>query len=515
MIKNFSNFFKKSVENINVQPGEILKGKVINIFKDFILVDVNLKSESYVPINEFIDNDKLNIKIGDEIDFILESIDNNYGETIISRDKAKQYEYWNELEEYYKCDKSIYGYVIERIKGGFSVEINNVRAFLPGSLVDFKSISDSYNLEGKKLEFKVVKIDKKTNNIVVSRKAVIESEDNYEKKNLINNLKKDDIVKGIVKNITNYGVFLDLGGIDGLLHITDITWKRIKHPSEIVKIGDEINVKIIKFDYDKFRVYLGLKQLVDDPWYCIIKKYPKGLIISGKVTNLTDYGCFVEIENGIEGLVHISEMDWRNKNINPYEIVNLNEVIKVMILNIDISKRRISLGIKQCKKNPWNDFYKKYKIGDIVIGNIKSITNFGIFIELNNENVDGLVHITDISWLIDKNNDINKYSKGDEIKSIILNIDTDKNRISLGIKQLFKDPFEDFINIKSIGDIIPGKIIDINNNNLIIYINDYVLGNYNLDLNTIKNKDDIYIGNILNFKIHDFDIKNRIIICII
>ncbi|MCV2531276.1 MAG: 30S ribosomal protein S1 [Candidatus Lightella neohaematopini] len=511
MIKSFTQLFEKSIRNINIYSGMIVKGLVVAIKKNIVLVDANLKSEASIPIEQFYDMyGNLEIKVGDIVDVMLDNIENGLGETLLSREKAKKQEIWNQLEKIYHDTSVTIGIVSGKVKGGFTVELNGVRAFLPGSLVDIKPVKDA-DLEGKELEFKIIKLDKKRNNIVVSRKAILESEHHDYKLKLLSSLQEGMIVKGIVKNLTDYGAFIDLGGIDGLLHITDIAWKRVKHPSEIIKLGEEITVKILKFDKEQTRVSLGLKQLEHDPWLLLIKKYSEGNRLKGKVTNLTDYGCFVEIDHGIEGLVHISEMDWTNKNIHPSKLVNIDDIVEVMILNIDHERRRISLGIKQCKINPWKNFALLYNKGDCVNGKIKSITDFGIFVELDG-GIDGLIHLSDISWEMDTKI-IQQYKKGDIIKSLILQVDAERERISLGIKQLTDDPLIIFFNNYR-NEIISGEVKSLDKNiginlNLTNNVSGYL--NINESDNTKYSKDLLCLntGDIIKVKVDNIDRKNR------
>ncbi|MCV2525827.1 MAG: 30S ribosomal protein S1 [Candidatus Lightella neohaematopini] len=511
MIESFTQLFEKSIKNINIYSGMIIKGLIISITKNIVLVDANLKSEATIPIEQFYDiHGNLEIKVGDIVDVMLDNIENGLGETLLSREKAKKQEIWNRLEKIYHDTNITIGVVSGKVKGGFTVELHGVRAFLPGSLVDIKPVKD-INLEGKELEFKIIKLDKKRNNIVVSRRAILELEHNNCKLKLLSSLQEGMIVKGIVKNLTDYGAFVDLGGVDGLLHITDIAWKRVKHPSEIINLGEEITVKVLKFDKEQTRVSLGLKQLKHDPWLLLIKKYSEGNRLQGKVTNITDYGCFVEIDHGIEGLVHVSEMDWTNKNIHPSKLVNINDVVEVMILNIDHERRRISLGIKQCKINPWKNFASLYNKGDCVSGKIKSITDFGIFIELDG-GIDGLIHTSDISWEINSGITTKQYKKGDIVKSLVLQVDVERERISLGIKQLTEDPLNIFFsNYKD--EIVSGvvKSLDENNGinlNLVSNIDGYLS---NESINTKYNKDlaCINIGDTLKVRIDNIDRKNR------
>ncbi|QCI26370.1 30S ribosomal protein S1 [Buchnera aphidicola] len=516
MNETFSELFEESLSTLNTKPGSIISGIVLNIEKDMVLIDSGLKSESYIPIEQFQDNQgKLEINIGDCVDVSLDAIEDGFGTTILSREKAKRYESWLELKKIHKNSETITGIISSKVKGGFTVELNNIRAFLPGSLVDIRPIRDTNYLEGQKLEFKVIKLDQKRNNVVVSRRAVIESTHSAEREQLLSNLQEGLKIQGIVKNLTDYGAFIDLGGVDGLLHITDMAWKRVKHPSEMISIGDEICVKVLKFDRDKTRVSLGLKQLNEDPWMYIDKKYPEGKIVHGRITNLTDYGCFVEIQEGIEGLVHVSEMDWTNKNIHPSKIAKIEDMIQVMILDIDKERRRISLGIKQCQPNPWKIFEKKYATGIKVTGKIKSITDFGIFIGLEG-GIDGLIHLSDIEW--DRSNEkvLIKYKKGDEISAVILQIDSDRERISLGIKQLHSDPLHAYMNTHKKNSIISGKILSISNNTLHLKLSKNIIGILNMNSvlkqYKIKNIVKIFnINNILQCRIDNCDYNNRVV----
>ncbi|MFI4818983.1 MAG: 30S ribosomal protein S1 [Enterobacterales bacterium] len=511
MTESFYKLLEKSMKEIKIKPGSIIKGNVISILKDVVILDTGLKSESVINIEQFLnDQGELEIKIGDEVDVSLESLEDGFGETLISREKAKRHADWLMLEKSYKKSKPVVGTINGKVKGGFTVEINNIRAFLPGSLVDIHPLKNTINLEGKNFDFKVIKIDKKRNNIVVSRKEIIENENNVERSKIIKKLKEGQKVKGIIKNITDYGAFIDMGGIDGLLHITDISWRRIKHPTEIINLGDKIIVKILKFDKTRTRVSLGLKQLGIDPWISILNKYPKGCKRNGRVTNLTDYGCFVEIEEGIEGLVHISEMDWTNKNIHPSKVVKINDNIEIMVLNIEEKRRRISLGIKQCKKNPWKEFSKYINIGDIVEGKIKSITDFGIFVGLD-KGIDGLVHLSDISWKISYDKSTISYKKGDKISCFVLQVDAKKERISLGIKQLNEDPFNKYLNENKNKSIVKGKIISFLKG-LTFKLNNEVEGYLNnFEISNKKLKNNLKFGNFLKTKIIGYNIKNRII----
>ena len=445
MSEDFTNLIEQSISKLQVKQGSIINATVIDIKKDLVIVNAGLKSEGMIPIDQFINyQGDLEVKEGDVVEVSLDAIEDGFGETKLSREKAKKAKAWVKMEEAFKKKEILSGRITGKVKGGFTIEMQDAKAFLPGSLVDVRPVRDTGYLEGKDLEFVVIKIDKKRNNVVVSRKAVMEMENSEERDEFISNLEEGSVVKGIVKNITDYGAFLDLGGVDGLLHITDMAWKRVKHPSELIKVGDEIDVKVLKFDKDKTRVSLGLKQLNEDPWFEISNAHPIGSIISGKITNIADYGCFVEIQNGIEGLVHVSEMDWANKNANPEKLVSLGQEINVKILDIDPERRRISLGIKQCEKNPWVEFINNHKTGEHIKGEIKSITDFGVFIGLEN-GIDGLVHLSDLSWTIPGEEAVKKYKKGDQLETILLSADPERERISLGVKQLADNPFADFM----------------------------------------------------------------------
>ena len=461
MSESFAELFEESVSNLNTQPGTIINGTVVDINKDAVIVYAGLKSEGIIPIDQFkVTDGVLEVEVGDSVEVALDALEDGYGETKLSREKARRAKAWTELENYHESGETITGTITGKVKGGFTVELGDLRAFLPGSLVDVRPVRDTSYLEGKELEFKVIKIDLKRNNVVVSRRAVVESEYSAEREELIDALKEGAVVKGIVKNLTDYGAFLDLGGVDGLLHITDMAWKRVKHPSEIVAIGDEIEVRVLKFDKEKTRVSLGLKQLDDDPWRDINRRYPESTRIFGKVTNIADYGCFVEIEEGIEGLVHVSEMDWTNKNVNPAKIVSLGDEVEVMILDIDEERRRISLGMKQCKANPWDDFASNHDKGSEVTGTIKSITDFGIFVGLDG-GIDGLVHLSDLSWNDTGEEAVRNYKKGDELRAMVLSVDAERERISLGVKQMEKDPFSVFFAEHPKGSIVTGTVSEV------------------------------------------------------
>ncbi len=476
MTESFAQLFEESLVQKSMRPGDIVAGTVVAILENVVLVNAGLKSEGVIPIEQFYnEKGELEISMGDEVDVALDSVEDGFGETRLSREKAKRAQTWIYLEKAFENSETVNGIITDKVKGGFTVEINDIRAFLPGSLVDVRPVRDSSYLEGKDLEFKVIKIDRRRNNVVVSRRAVVEAEHSADREALLENLQEGQVISGIVKNLTDYGAFVDLGGVDGLLHITDMAWKRVKHPSEIVNIGDEIDVKVLKFDRDRNRVSLGLKQMGADPWIDIARRYPVATRIFGKVTNIADYGCFVEIEEGVEGLVHVSEMDWTNKNIHPTKVVQLGDEVEVMVLDIDEERRRISLGIKQCQVNPWEGFAATHNKGDKIIGTIKSITDFGIFIGLEG-GIDGLVHLSDISWSEPGEEAIRKYKKGDEIETVILVIDPERERISLGIKQLDKDPFANFLAEHEKGSIIKGTVLEVDAKGALIDLGDGVEG---------------------------------------
>lgn len=460
MSENFAQLLEEFLAT-EARLGSVVKGTVVAIQKGYVIVDTGFKSESSIPAEEFTNaQGELEVQVGDQVDVVLKAVEDGFGETVVSRGDAKRNEAWIALEKAFEEQATVIGFVNGKVKGGFTVELNGVRAFLPGSLVDTRPVRDSLNLEGKELEFKVIKLDQKRNNVVVSRRAVIESESNQDRDEVLANLVEGSEVKGTVKNLTDYGAFVDLGGVDGLLHITDMAWKRVKHPSEVVNVGDEVTVKVLKFDKDRTRVSLGLKQLGQDPWAAIAQNHPVNSKLTGKVTNLTDYGCFVEILDGVEGLVHVSEMDWTNKNIHPSKVVSVGDVVEVMVLEVDEERRRISLGLKQCKANPWEHFAATHNKNDKVAGKIKSITDFGIFIGLEG-GIDGLVHLSDISWNVSGEEAVRNYKKGDEVEAVVLQVDAVKERISLGIKQLESDPFTNFVDSTKKGAIITGKVVEV------------------------------------------------------
>ena len=515
MTESFAQLFEESLKEIETRPGSIVRGVVVAIDKDVVLVDAGLKSESAIPAEQFKNaQGELEIQVGDEVDVALDAVEDGFGETLLSREKAKRHEAWITLEKAYEDAETVTGVINGKVKGGFTVELNGIRAFLPGSLVDVRPVRDTLHLEGKELEFKVIKLDQKRNNVVVSRRAVIESENSAERDQLLENLQEGMEVKGIVKNLTDYGAFVDLGGVDGLLHITDMAWKRVKHPSEIVNVGEEITVKVLKFDRERTRVSLGLKQLGEDPWVAIAKRYPEGTKLTGRVTNLTDYGCFVEIEEGVEGLVHVSEMDWTNKNIHPSKVVNVGDVVEVMVLDIDEERRRISLGLKQCKSNPWQQFAETHNKGDRVEGKIKSITDFGIFIGLDG-GIDGLVHLSDISWNVAGEEAVREYKKGDEIAAVVLQVDAERERISLGVKQLAEDPFNNYVALNKKGAIVVGKVTAVDAKGATVELADGVEGYLRASEASRDRVEDatlvLSVGDEVEAKFTGVDRKNRVV----
>ena len=476
MTESFAELVEQSLNTTQLQPGPIVTGTVIEITSDNVVINAGLKSEGVIPRSQFVGPDgQLEVAIGDEVEVALDAVEDGFGVTRLSREKAKRFAAWDHLEKAFEAAETVRGMINGKVKGGFTVDLGTVRAFLPGSLVDVRPVRDTTYLEGKEQEFKVIKLDRKRNNVVVSRRAVVEEEYSAERDQLLKSLEEGMEVKGVVKNLTDYGAFLDLGGIDGLLHITDMAWRRVKHPSEVVEIGDEVTVKVLKFDRDRQRVSLGLKQMGEDPWVNISRRYPEGTRVFGKVTNIADYGCFVEIEEGVEGLVHVSEMDWSNKNIHPSKVVALGDEVEVMVLDIDEERRRISLGIKQCAMNPWEEFAATHKKGDHVSGKIKSITDFGIFIGLDG-GIDGLVHLSDISWDEAGEQALRRYKKGDELETVVLSVDPERERISLGVKQLDKDPFSSFVALHEKGSVVTGVITDVDPKGATIALADGVEG---------------------------------------
>jgi small subunit ribosomal protein S1 len=514
MTENFAQLFEESLKEIETRPGSIIRGTIVAVNKDNVIVDAGLKSESVISIDQFKNAaGEVEVVVGDEIDVALDATDDGFGETILSREKAKRHEAWQVLEKAYEEKETVIGVINGKVKGGFTVEVSDIRAFLPGSLVDVRPVRDTAHLEGKPLEFKVIKLDQKRNNVVVSRRAVIEAEGSAERDELLESLAEGQEVKGIVKNLTDYGAFVDLGGIDGLLHITDMAWKRVKHPSEIVNVGDEIQVKVLKFDRERTRVSLGMKQLGEDPWVAIANRYPEGSKLSGRVTNLTDYGCFVEIQEGVEGLVHVSEMDWTNKNIHPSKVVNLGDTVEVLVLEIDEERRRISLGLKQCIANPWEEFAKNFNKGDKVSGKIKSITDFGIFIGLDG-GIDGLVHLSDISWAGGEEA-VRDYKKGDEIDAIVLQVDPERERISLGVKQAEDDPFNMYLTDKKKGAIVNGKVTEVDAKGATIELAESVEGYLRVSDISVERIEDastvLKVGDDVEARFMGVDRKNRTI----
>ncbi len=515
MSESFADLFEESLNTIDMKPGSIVTGVVIDIDSDWITVHAGLKSEGVIPRSEFVsDSGELKLEIGDEVQVALEAVEDGWGATKLSREKAKRAEAWKVLEAAYAAEEVVIGVINGKVKGGFTVDVNSIRAFLPGSLVDVRPVRETTHLEGKELEFKVIKLDQKRNNVVVSRRAVMEDANSAERDELLATLQEGQSVKGIVKNLTDYGAFVDLGGVDGLLHITDMAWKRIKHPSEIVNVGDEIDVKVLKFDRERNRVSLGLKQLGEDPWISITGRYPEGARVKATITNLTDYGCFAEIEEGVEGLVHVSEMDWTNKNIHPSKVVNLGDEVEVMILDIDEERRRISLGIKQCMENPWDAFGRQFSKGDKISGAIKSITDFGIFIGLDGA-IDGLVHLSDISWNEPGEEAVRKFKKGDEIETVILSIDPERERISLGVKQLDADPFNDYVTENDKGSIVNGVVKEVDAKAAIVTLADDIEGTLKAsEISRDKVEDArnaLKEGETVEVKIITVDRKNRTI----
>ncbi|MES9870751.1 MAG: 30S ribosomal protein S1 [Sedimenticola sp.] len=476
MTESFAELFEESIANTQLRSGAIVIGTVLDITNDAVIVNAGLKSEGVIPKSQFLNVDgDLEVNVGDQVEVALDAVEDGFGATRLSREKAKRQQAWRVLEKAFEAEETVVGRINGKVKGGFTVELGEIRAFLPGSLVDVRPVRDTTYLEGKDLEFKVIKLDQRRNNVVVSRRAVVETEYSAEREQLLESLQEGQEVKGMVKNLTDYGAFVDLGGIDGLLHITDMAWKRVKHPSEVVEIGDEIMVKVLKFDRDKQRVSLGLKQMGDDPWVNLARRYPENTRLFGKVTNLADYGCFVEIEEGVEGLVHVSEMDWTNKNIHPSKLVQLGDEVEVMVLDIDEERRRISLGMKQCKANPWEDFSEGHNKGDHVTGKIKSITDFGIFIGLDG-GIDGLVHLSDISWDEQGEEAVRNFKKGQELETVVLSVDPERERISLGIKQLDQDPFSSYLAAHSNGSIVTGTIKEVDARGAVITLAENIEG---------------------------------------
>ncbi len=516
MSESFAELFEQSQIEAKMRPGTIISAMVVEVGQDIVVVNAGLKSEGLIPIDQFYDeNGQVEVNVGDVVDVALDAVEDGFGETRLSREKAKRLMAWTTLEKAHEANETVIGVITERVKGGFTVDVENVRAFLPGSLVDVRPVRDTTYLEGKPLEFKVIKIDQRRSNVVVSRRAVVESENTAERQTLLDQLTEGVNIKGVVKNLTDYGAFLDLGGIDGLLHITDMAWKRVKDPSEIVNIGDEIEVKVLKFDRERNRVSLGLKQMGDDPWSDLTRRYPEGARLRGKITNLADYGCFVELEEGVEGLVHVSEMDWTNKNVHPSKLVHIGEEVDVVILDIDQERRRISLGMKQCQANPWEQFAVLHNKGDRVTGVIKSITDFGIFIGLEG-GIDGLIHLSDVSWSDESEEVIHKYKKGEEIETVVMAVDAERERISLGIKQLEKDPFSSYVAENAKGSIVKARVTSVEQSSVTVELAEGVEGKMRAsELSIDKKIEDarnaVKEGDELEVKITAVDRKKRTI----
>ena len=510
--ESFAQLFEESLMQ-EFRPGQVITAEVVDIDDNFVVVNAGLKSESYIPKEEFLDaNGELEVKVGDFVKVAIEALEDGYGETRLSRRRAKMLEAWDEIERIFEEGRTVTGRVTGRVKGGLTVNVMGLRAFLPGSLVDIRPVRDTTPFEGQELEFKIIKVDRKRNNIVVSRRAVLEEQMGSERERILESLEEGAVVQGVVKNITDYGAFVDLGGIDGLLHITDLAWRRVRHPSEVISVGDEVTVKVLKFDSEKMRVSLGMKQLGDDPWVGIARRYPAGTRLFGKVTNLTDYGAFVEIEPGIEGLVHVSEMDWTNKNIHPTKVVQVGDEVEIMVLEIDEERRRISLGIKQCKPNPWEEFAHNHQKGDKVRGQIKSITDFGVFVGLEG-GIDGLVHLSDLSWTEPGEVAVRRYKKGDEVEAVVLGIDVERERISLGIKQLEGDPFTNYIAMNPKGTVVKGKVKSVEPKGAVIQLDDEVEGYLRASEFAIHRVDDLTQelkeGDEIEAVITNVDRKNR------
>ncbi len=513
MSESFKELFEQSISGAQFYPGAIISAKVIDIDDDYVTLNAGLKSEGIVAVEEFYDKDgALEVSIGDTVEVALDSVEDGHGETLLSREKAKRQEAWRKLSKCHENNETVTGLISGKVKGGFTVEIGTIRAFLPGSLVDVRPVRDPSYLEGKELEFKVIKMDLKRNNIVVSRRAVVEEESSADRQALLESLHDGQELHGIVKNLTDYGAFIDLGGIDGLLHITDISWKRVKHPSELLSVGQDVKVKVLSFDSERNRVSLGMKQLGNDPWVDLVERYPLNKKLQGKVTNITDYGCFVEIEEGVEGLVHMSEMDWTNKNVHPSKVVSMGDIVDVMVLEIDEERRRISLGMKQCVGNPWQQFAATHTKGQKVSGKIRSITDFGIFIGLDGE-IDGLVHLSDISWTVPGEEAVKQFKKGQELEAVILAIDPERERISLGLKQLEGDSFTSFVDEYTKGAIVKGKVVAVDAKSVTVALSDDVTGTIRASELSDERVDDatalVKGGDEIEAKIMNVDRKNR------
>ena len=510
---SFAELFEESLNQTETRPGSLIQAQVVKITDDYVILDAGLKSESSIPVEQFKNaQGELEVQVGDTVPVVLESVESGDGETLLSREKAKRNEAWSKLEDAFKAGEAVTGIIDGKVKGGFTVQLGGIRAFLPGSLVDVRPVRDTTHLENKELQFKVIKLDQKRNNVVVSRRAVIESENSSERENVLSSLEEGQVIKGVVKNLTEYGAFVDLGGVDGLLHITDMAWKRVKHPSEVVNVGDEITVKVLKFDRDRQRVSLGLKQLGEDPWANVETKFPVGSNVTGKVTNLTEYGFFLELCDGVEGLVHVSEMDWTNKNIHPSKVVSVGDTVTVRVLEVDGERRRISLGLKQCRPNPWMQFAENHTKGDRVTGKIKSITDFGIFIGLEG-GIDGLVHLSDISWQQSGEEAVRKFKKGDEITAIVLQVDPDRERISLGLKQIADDPFADYLADHHKGSLVTGTVEEVDARGAVIRLSESVTGYIRASDISRDRVDDastvLHVGDTVEAKFLTVDRKTR------
>ena len=515
MSESFAELLEESLKDVKMRPGAIVDASIEGIEDDWVTVYVGLKSEGVIPLEQFQNEDgEITVSVGDKVQVALDAVEDGFGETKVSREKAKRMEAWGDLETAFEKSSVVTGIITGKVKGGFTVDINGVRAFLPGSLVDVRSVRDTTHLEGKELEFKVIKLDQKRSNVVISRRSVLEAENGAEREQLLSNLEEGMEVNGVVKNLTDYGSFVDLGGIDGLLHITDMAWKRIKHPSEIVKVGQELTVKILKFDRERNRVSLGLKQLTKDPWAALAQRFVEGAKLKGCVTNVTDYGCFVELEDGVEGLVHVSEMDWTNKNVHPSKVVSLGEEVEVQVLDVDEERRRISLGLKQCQINPWAEFFRTHSKDNRVTGKIKSITDFGIFIGLEG-GIDGLVHLSDISWNESGEDAVRRYSKGEEVEAVVLAIDAERERISLGIKQIVDDPYITYISMNEKGAIVNGVVKEVTASLVTVELAEEVLGVLKaseLDVDRVPDATNVVkVGDTIESRIISIDRKNRTI----
>ena len=513
MSENFAELFENSDIVSRMKPGTIMSGLVVDIRADYVIVNAGLKSEGIIPIEQFKnDNGELDVNVGDQVEVALDAVEDGYGETRLSREKAKRAKAWIELEKACESQETVVGVITDKVKGGFTVNVSSVRAFLPGSLVDVRPVKDMGYLEGKPVDFKVIKVDKKRNNAVVSRRAVVENDNSAERESVLNKMAEGAVMTGLVKNLTDYGAFVDLGGVDGLLHITDMAWKRVKHPSELVSVGDEINVKVLKFDSETNRVSLGLKQMGEDPWMDVSNRFPEGSSLSGKVSNITDYGCFVEIEEGVEGLVHVSEMDWTNKNVHPSKVVHLGDEVDVKVLEIDQERRRISLGMKQCKVNPWEEFSSNHQKNDRASGVIKSITDFGIFVGLEG-GIDGLIHLSDLSWDESGEESVRNYKKGDSIDAVVLAVDATRERISLGIKQLDQDPFTLYQNKNNKGSLVSVKVLDVDSKQVKVEVTEGVEGLIKITELSVDTADDpknsVKVDDVFDALITGFDRKKR------